>query len=197
MTLPHGFGSRGSKEDRKKPREINMHLVGTVVLFSFLFIFLGYSMDYHNTNNYPIDQANNALYNAYETTHVSNKMMYIQEALNGIPESGNTAMIYPTTYYEWGDVRTVMQQVIAEGEELAILAKVDNMAYQQAIPNYNTSIDQLHDRVEYILRAQGYNVFLNPIGYAIVIAGIISIPVMIVIDQRLQKSFYEKARSSY
>ena len=195
MTLPHGFGSRGSKEDRKRPREINMMAIGALVLISLLGIYIGHAGIYHSENIYPIDQAKKELYNAYETPNVSQKMIYLQTALDGLPVSGNTAFFFPTTLYEWGDVRKVMQQMIIEGKELSLLASVDNMAYQQAIPNYNHSIDQIEMRIGNMLTAQGFNPALNPIAYIIMIVGIISIPAMIKLDTRLQNSFYEKARN--
>jgi len=181
----------------QRPTRTNIHKVALVFIPILVVVLVAQVYFFHMAEVYPIQVVSSEYERTLGDMSVSDKVIIMQEALVSLEAfHGNPQFPYPTAWYDIDETKTLIAGTIAEAQTLEALTSTDNFAYQQGIINLNAHVVNNHERIMDHYGAIGFNPFLNPIGYFLMILLFASPILLYAIDEACKKS-YEKAYELY
>lgn len=181
---------------QKAPRQpLNGWLLCTILVAGTLVAFIGYSLQFHTDNIYPLDQIRVDLEQVNGDMPVAGKINIMTQAHSELGAwQGNSKWFYPTSYDNINITRQLLADTAEDAVTLLALANTDNFAYQQGINNINTHVFEVQERIDSYAWEIGMNPTINPIGFILGFLLMGSPIIAIIANQLDQKRFHRERR---
>lgn len=135
---------------------------------------------FYYTVNYPADIAGSYILGVKSTNNIEDMKQYLQAGLDQLNKYNyhGSPVLFPTPYNNWDYLKAdIQKQINGLNEYQRTYANTSDKsyAYQQTINNAKSNADTLNDRQSMINSDVGINPYQNPIGYTLILVGLLVI----------------------
>lgn len=132
-----------------------------------------YQYFYYGANTYDADIGLEWVWRARATNDLKDMANYLQKSLQQLDRyHGNPVWLYPKPDYNYDLIKGNIQEVIKNCEEWSKQPS-DSMAYQQAVHNLQTTLEEIADHLTHANGENNYSPKVNPTFYILAILDII------------------------